>query len=237
MKTILFYLIVLFSFSICSAKKYVVNVASYKNDVEPAKGNKCFVYGRDMNQNSAEVKGYCNYIKTILIGKKYTIVDSREEADVIVGFDYSISEPKTVYETVNTLMFGVVGQSSSTTGTARIDNYSNTVRYSGNTRSNPIYGVTGVNSQQRSVTVYDKSFILDATANPSKEGVAIWAIKSISRGYALDMRISFPYILTAVSKYIDKSSGGQKRVTIQLVSAKVDKLKAKTIKNQYKLRK
>lgn len=234
MKTILIYSIVILLLSSCNVHRYVVSVSSYKNDVEPALSNKCFVFAPDMNQNSSETKEYCNYIKTVLTGKKYKIVNSQAEADVVVSFNYTISEPKTVYRTVNKPVFGVVGQSSNTTGTARINNYTNTVSYSGNTRSNPIYGVTGVNSQQQSMTVYDRNFNIKAKVNPSKENVAIWDIHSVSRGSGLDMRIAFPYILTAVSKYIDKSSGGEMRVTVPTSSPEVDKLKAKVIKNQTK---
>jgi len=231
MKTILVYSIAILILGSCSANRYAVSVASYKNDVEPAKSNKCFVYGRDMNKNSPEAKEYCNYIKTILISKKYKIVDTQTEADVIVSFDYIMSDPKIVARTVNMPVFGVVGQSSNTTGTATISDYSNTVRLNQNTRSNPIYGVTGVSSQQQTTTVYDRYFNLDATANPSKEGVAIWAIKSVSTAYGYDMRRAFPYILTAVSKYIDKKSGERITVYVPISSSAVDKLKAKVIGN------
>ncbi len=235
MKNILFILIAILLLGSCSSRRYSVSVASYKNDVEPALSNKCFVYGQYMNQNSPETKEYCNYIKTVLVGKNYKIVDSRAEADVIVSFNYTTSEPKIVTRTVNVPAFGVVGQSSNTTGAVTISDYSNTVKFNQNTRSKPIYGVTGVRSRQKTATVYDKYFDLDAYASPSKEGVAIWAIKSVNTGRGgYDMGMAFPYILTAVSKYIDKKSGGQKTVVVPFSSSAVKNLKSKTIKNQSK---
>jgi hypothetical protein len=203
-----------------SGSRYVVEVDSYGEDSLIIKKN-CFLYISDSTINTSDLQfqEFYGYIAKILSSKGYRIVDSIEAANIIVFFNYGISDPNTQEYTRSLPVWGQTGiRSTSTTGNVYVNPYSNNIQYRQNTYSTPAYGVTGYETVQGSYTTYRRylnlvAYDFDYYLKNKKEK-RVWQTVITSTGSSCDLRNVLPYMLVGANRYIGHSSGEKKEFSI-----------------------
>ena len=203
-----------------SGLRYVVEVDSYGEDSTLLKKD-CFLYISDSTINTSDLQfqEFYGYIAKILTNKGYSIVDSIESANIIVFFNYGISDPNTQEYTRSVPVWGQTGISSTTTtGNVYVNPYSNNIQYKQNTYSTPTYGVAGYRTVQGSYTTYLRylnlvAYDFDYYVKNNKER-RIWQTVITSTGPSNDLRKVIPSMLIGAQKYIGHSSYEKKEISI-----------------------
>jgi hypothetical protein len=192
---------------------YVVQVDSYGEDSILTIKN-CFLYVADSTINTSDLQfvELYGYVSKSLSSKGYQIVDSIESANIVILFNYGISDANTQDYMRSIPIWGQTGISSkTTTGNVYVNPYSNSVSYNQNTSTTPTYGVVGYRQVQESVTTYRRYLNLVAYDyeyfKKSNKEKRIWQTVITSNGSSGDLRKVFPYMLAASKKYIGHSSG------------------------------
>jgi len=238
MKKIIYILIAIFLIG-CAASNMTtskqsrisVQVDSYGNDSGLEKRN-CFLYAADtlINTNDLQYEEFYGYLKKIFTYKGYNVVESIESANIIIFFNYGISDPKTYEYTKSIPVWGQTGvTSTTTTGNAYVDPYTNNVTYRQKTTNRPTYGVKGYRTVSGNYTAYLRyinfiAFDFEYYSKTKKEK-RIWQTSVTSEGNSDDLRYIFPYMLVGAYKYIGNSSGEQKEIILYENDANVQKLK------------
>jgi hypothetical protein len=163
------------------------------------------------------------YLKKILAPKGYSFTDSSDTANVVIFYEYGISDPK-IYTSQEVIpVWGQTGVSSSKTET-RTD-------FSGrpyaHTTYEPSYGVVGSNvvtnteikyMRWANVSAFDADYYRKTGGNKM-----IWLTEMRSEGETDDLRMMLPYLLTAARKYIGENHTNRINITLNSdpVSAEV----------------
>lgn len=222
------YLLVLTSCApgeLISSVHYTVNVDSYGYDSDLQK-KYCYLQVSDtkINESDLQYKEFYRYIKIILSLKGYTVVDSLKYANVVIMFNYGISDP---YTENYLAIVPIYGQTSTSTTKGVIDPYSsNAVNYSqiSTTTTNPTIGIQNRNRtvflRYANFVAYDYEYY-----KKTKKDKIVWQTAISSSGNSSDLRTVFPYLLIASKNYLGRSSGEKKVINIYEKDPDVIKLK------------
>jgi hypothetical protein len=226
MKSILLLIIALFTSCATTSirnsdlQKFVIQVDSYGDDSSII-GKTCYLLLADstINKNDLQYVEFNNLLRKLFTQKGYKIVDSISLANVIILYNYGISDPKTQNYTASIPVWGQTGISStSTIGNIYFSPYSNNINYNQTTTRTPSYGVTGFNNVQGSYTTYLRflnliSFDLDYYIK-NKSEMRLWQTTIQSSGSSGDLRKIFPYMLIGAQDFVGHSSGEKKEITL-----------------------
>ena len=240
MKNLIFFLVAISligcvstSMSSSNSPKYVIEVDSYGED-STLVGKSCFLFLADstINKTDLQFSEFHDLLLKFFIQKKYNIVDSFGLADVIILYNYGISDPTSKEISLNLPVWGQTGISStSTSGDLKVDPYSNNIKYSEKTTRTPSYGITGYNNVQTTLTSYLRYLNLVAFDmdhyKKTKEQKRLWQSYITSSGSSGDLRKTFPIMLIGASNYIGHKSGEKIQITIHEDDPDVLKLKGK----------
>lgn len=199
-------------FSSC-APQFRVNVSSYGNETFSDDKNYMLVPSDStIYVYSLEFQEYTNYLKRVLKSRGYYYVEDPKVTNVVIFINYGISDPVTYEKLVSKPVRGKTGVSSTTTtGNAYVNPYSNTITYSQKTQNNPSYGVIGYRSYTKTETYYLRFLHLTAFDfdyfTEYGEQKTIWETEVTSTGSSGDLRKVFPILVGASANYFGKNSG------------------------------
>lgn len=160
---------------------------------------------------------YATYLRRALQFAGFEEAGKSEDADLLIGMSYSVSEPKEHTYTYSIPHWGQTGISSSTTygtantlGTLNRGRYSGTTSYQGTTYYQPRYGVTGYSTGVGTFVTYTRALALvgfDAkVAREGGEPKEYWRLTAISVGNSGDLRAIFPFLAAAARPYLGKAT-------------------------------
>jgi hypothetical protein len=140
---------------------------------------------------------------------------------------YGIGQPTRVGYSTSSPVFGITGGGISSF-TALSSNGQTTL---GTISSPPQLGVVGQDYQSGSYNVYPRWLVLEAVdlaaTRDSKKPVTSWRTTVISSGTSADLRMVFPYLITAAKDYIGGNTGKMVNVVIYAGDERVSVLRAK----------
>lgn len=209
---------------------YHVNVDSISSG-ELLSDSKCIILPIDPNAVNSQLqfKEYSQYIKRALEKKGYNVVDSINEAQLVIFLKYGISEPKENIYSYSMPVWGQTGVSSShSTGT--IHSFGGGMAsYSGSTTYMPNYGITGYQTHIGTRTAYTRYIILDAynlkEYRKTNKEVQLWKTIITSTGSSGDLRRAFPVMIAASKKYVGENTGKQVKIVLFENDKKVQEIK------------
>ncbi len=202
-----------------SSYRHAIMVDSFGSD-DGLRGRNCYVYAADslIETNSLLFQEFYRYLKTILENNNYVVVDDIDQANLVIFFNYGISEP--YYETYDRLVpiWGYAGATTTTTGNVRLNPYSNSVTYSEQTVSKPRTQITGYQTVTRTRRSYMRftnlvAYDLDYFLEYNKEK-RIWQTMITNIADSDDLRSVFPHMLIAGEGFIGRSSGHKQTIRV-----------------------
>jgi len=198
-----------------------VKVDSY-GDESLISEKKCILVCNDETIREDDLKKieFEGYMRKLLSSKGYTFTSNKEEAAIVIFYQYGISNPQVFERDVIVPTWGQTGISSSrTTITGNTITTSNT----------PSFGVVSSNVVKKTDVRYMRYFTFSAyDANYYKNtgnNKMIWLVEITSEGTSDDLRLIFPCMLVALEPYIGKSSGQKKMISIGTTDKKVKELR------------
>jgi hypothetical protein len=164
---------------------------------------------------------YAEYVHRAMALQGFEKAASEQDAQLFVVAAYSIGDPQQHTYTYSVPQWGQTGISSATTyGTANtygtVSNYgtySGATSYSGTTYYQPTYGVTGFSSGVGQYITYTRTLGLiafdAASTRAGSEPKELWRVSVVSTGSSGDLRLIFPYLVTAAQPYVGKATAGK----------------------------
>ncbi|MDR1182703.1 MAG: hypothetical protein LBL13_12060 [Bacteroidales bacterium] len=155
-------------------------------------------------------------MKKALRQKGYTFTSNSNEANIVIFYEYGISEPKEYTYQRIVPVWGQTGIASSTT-TQRKNTWGETTYKTTNTPSYGQVGGTAITETDikymgwANITAYDADFY-----RQTGEDKMLWLTEITSEGWRDDLRIVFPYMMAASKEYIEQSSGH--KITVKIDS-------------------
>jgi hypothetical protein len=161
-----------------------------------------------------------SYIKKMLTPKGYSFTENKDEANIVIFYEYGISDPQVYTSQRIVPVWGQTGISSSTTTTHK---NSSGKPYTTTTYS-PSYGKIG----EKVVTDTKITYICWANISAfdadyfrkTGEDKMIWLTEIQSEGKNDNLRAIFPYLMAAAQGYIGSTGN---RVKVKILSNPVDK--------------
>lgn len=149
------------------------------------------------------------------------------ESDVVITFNYSISDG--AQQLVSVPTFGQTGvKSSNTTGT--VNTYGNSANVSATTTYQPTYGVTGTTTRTQTVfTRRLKLMMFDSKTAESTKPVAIYEADVSSTGTTGQLAGMVPYMIKALFKQFPGKSGVMRRETITIETSQSSSSKSRPV--------
>jgi hypothetical protein len=147
------------------------------------------------------------YIKRILEAKGYTFTSEHDKAEVVVFYEYGISDPREYTSQRTVPVWGQTGIAYSTT-TQKTNIYGKTVYETRHTPSRGIVGSNVVTNTEikylrwANINAFDADFY-----RQTGEDKMLWVIEVTSEGSSDDLRYIFPYMMAASGGYVGQSSG------------------------------
>jgi hypothetical protein len=177
---------------------------------------------KDVNMDDLQTKEYLVAVKRLLVDKGYKIVNDVEDSDQVVLIGFGISEPQTTTSDFVAPVYGMIssGVTTQSFGTASVFGRHGSVFGYGSAVSHtgPQYGVVAVQKKTVSHTYFDRYLVLTAydtkSFKESEKEQMVWKSVVSSRGPSDDMRDIFPFLVVAMSDYVNVSS--RKKVTWSL---------------------
>jgi len=165
-----------------------------------------------------------SYIKRSLLLKGYTFTDNERDANIVVFYEYGVSDPRVyTYERIEPI-WGVTGIASSVTTTARQRNpntgRSLTLQYTYNT---PSYGQIG----ERIVTESHTRYLCWANLSAydadyyrrTGEDKMLWLTEIQSENQSDNLRVILPYMIAAAKEHIGQN---RNRINVNISTDPVD---------------
>jgi hypothetical protein len=233
----LLFIIAVFVFGSCTitSKTYSVegrvwvSLDAYSNKENFKNKSVAMVICNDTTISKYDLKNleFESYIKTMLAAKGYSFTNNNDEANIIIFYEYGISDPKVYTSQQVVPVWGQTGVSSSRTvsGTSFGKPYTKTTY-------EPSYGVVGSNVVTNTTTTYVRwanisAFDADYYRETGDDKM-IWLTEIQSEGSSDDLRYIFPFLLVAAEEYIGQNT--MEKITVRLPSNPVDK-KVLEVKN------
>jgi hypothetical protein len=196
------------------ATMYTVSVDSITSH-EPIPGKSCIVVPAEKNvsPDDLQFKEYIGYVRRALALKGYTLSDDAQKADISVSLDYGVMGPLQHNYTYSTPVFGQTGATATTVG----DTYSST------TTVTPTYGVVGTQENTGTFVTYLMQIWLNAYE--TKQNKLLWKAEITSTVNNEDLRLVFPIMIAAASKYLGESTAQKLDVSLYEDSKEVQQIK------------
>jgi hypothetical protein len=161
-----------------------------------------------------EIEGY---LKKALRQKGYTFTSDNNEANIVIFYEYGISDPKEYTYQRIVPVWGQTGIAYSET-TQRKDVFGRPVYSTTNT---PSYGQVGGTAITKTTTKYMKWANISAYDadfyRQTGEDKMLWLTEINSEGPSDDLRTVFPYMMAAAKEYMEQSSG--QKISVRIDSA------------------
>ncbi len=193
----------------CSTR-FVVDVSSYNTGINH--NNKIFITpaNKKVSITDVEFVEYSRYVAKALKKNGFEVVQTIDEADIVVVLYYDVSGPQ-----IYTSQVPIIGP----TGVASANTFgyiNSSGNYYANTNYNYQYGITGYRTRQ--VVFFTRSIVLTAydwqLFRKTKKEMQVWQTQIVSTGSSNDLRYVFPYMIVAAEKYIGRTTRG--KVTVEL---------------------
>lgn len=201
--------------------KFIVRVDSLR-DASPAAEKNSYLLlpanDKELNLDDLQFKEFGAYVQRALKTRGYTIPAKPEDLQVIILMGYGIGEPQTHEFIYSYPIFGQTsgGYSTFNASTYGSGGYANTT---GSIQQMPTFGVVGSGVASGSYTTYQRYLILWATDvdEYKKTGKikTLWKTTITSEGSSDDLRLVFPYMVTAAIPYIGSNTGRKVTVTLK----------------------
>jgi hypothetical protein len=155
------------------------------------------------------------YIKKMLEAKGYTFTSDHDKAEVVVFYEYGISDPREYTSQRTEPVWGQTGIAYSTT-TQKTDVFGRTVYETTNTPRRGIVGSNVVTDTEirylrwANINAFDAEFY-----RQTGEDKMLWVIEVTSEGPRDDLRYAFPYMMVAAGEYVGQNSGVKKTEEIE----------------------
>jgi hypothetical protein len=221
MRNLILIFVVVMLFSSCgTTTKFVTNVNSFGSDSEFNSKNYFILSSDSLTPLSKfEYLEYTHYLEKALSENGYNLIADINDADVIISFTYGISDPKTYVRKVSVPIWGQTGYNTTTTkSTVTVDSKTNKTTYNQTTTNTPTYGVVGTKMVDKTVTEYFRYTHITAydykSYTENQEMRIIWDTEITSKGTSDDLRKVMPCLIFTGRKYLGKSSGEKKQITL-----------------------
>ena len=163
--------------------------------------------------NDLQFLEYAEYVDRALADRGFMRTNSFEEASLAIFLVYGIGNPQTIQYSYSLPVWGQTGVTSSTSG--RIDVFGN---YQSTTTETPTYGLTGLGTATGTRTAHFRFMLLEALDldmyRKSAEVEQVWKTEVVSSGSSDDLRLVFPYMVTAAVPYLGRNPGQKVRVVL-----------------------
>jgi len=248
MKNILLFLKVLFVISILLGQWGCANVSHIRplpfrinvdslSDSAPMPGQHYILKSgmEGIIENDLHFREFSKYIDTALIERGYIKSTKQEDTDIIIFFQYGISEPQTKQYVSSTPIYGIKGGGSATINSSTIDNYGGYSHTTGTVSAPNEYGIIGTKQNTSYTTAYARYFKLDAVDNKiyqmKGEIIPLFQITVKSVGRSNDLRRVFPIMVGAAAPYFGENTGEQLTIKLRENDPSVLKIKGIQPKN------
>ena len=246
-----FFAAVLFLFLIsgCATNKsFVVQINSIGDDAYQDETTYIVVStDRDVNTSDLTFLEYSGYIKKVLSSKGYTLVDSGDDANIIVFLTYGVGDPQQHVYTYTVPVYGKIAADSRTDKAPgrrppQQDQKESDQNHKEKPnpapesdskekdrtfrRFTPTRGIVGTTAKHILYTTYFRyckieAFDLKEFKETGEEKQLWWTVVT-SRGESDDLRYVMPYMITAVEDYIGSNTGKRIEVKIRENDKRVD---------------
>jgi tetratricopeptide (TPR) repeat protein len=207
--------------------KFLISVDSI-NDPVRSQGKKYVLFSGDpkISDDDLQFREFAGYVRKVLSSLGYVEVHS-PPANIAIFIRYGIGQPTRVDYSSSSPIFGITGGGTSSF-TAFSSNGQTTM---GTISSPPQLGVVGQNYQSGSYNVYPRWLVLEAAdlaaTRDFAKPVITWRTTVASVGTSADLRLVFPYLITAAKDYMGGNTGKMVHVVIYVGDKRVSALKAK----------
>ena len=209
--------------------QFVISVDSINNN-EAITQKSCVVTPgmQGVPPDDLNFKEYAGYVKRVLTLKGCVLSEDMQTADIVVFLGYGVSEPKEHVYTYSTPIWGQTGVSSAnTTGTVFSSGHNANIMAT--TTYTPSYGVVGASTHSGTFVTYTRQISLVAydmkIYRETKREKQLWKTEIVSTGNCGDLRVVFPILLAAATKYIGENTEQKVITTIQEDSREVLEIK------------
>jgi len=152
---------------------------------------------KDINPQDLQFLEFKGYVEKALQQRGFIKVEQLQQGDIVVYLNYGVGEPKTQQYSYDVPIWNDFAY------------YPYSRRYGFYPRMS--YGIAGYVQRIETYTVYSRYLTLEAydmaaylAQQPAKQ---IWKISVRSQGQSNDLRLVFPYMVTAVQPYLGSNSG------------------------------
>lgn len=207
--------------------RFLMSVDSI-NDPVRSQGKKYVLFSGDskITPDDLQFREFAGYVRKVLSSLGYVEANS-PPAEIAIFMRYGIGQPTRVDYSTSSPIFGITaGGISSFTAFS-----SNGQTTTGTISSPPQLGVVGQDYQSGSYNVYPRWLVLEAVdlgaTRDDKKAVTSWRTTVISSGTSADLRLVFPYLITAAKDYIGGNTGKMVNVVIYAGDKRVSVLRAR----------
>lgn len=152
---------------------------------------------KDINEQDLQFIEFKNYLEKALASRGFIKAASLQEGNVVIFLSYGIGTPETHHYSYEVPVWGDVGYYYP---------YSRRSRFYSGFGYMPMQGITGYAQRVESYTAYTRYALLDAyDMGPylqQQKLVQLWKTRVESKGTSNDLRLTFPYMVTAMQPYI-----------------------------------
>lgn len=174
----------------CTSTKYMVSVSAIASpEAENAKSYVLIPDSSEISSDNLQFQEFAVYLNRALVMDDFLRADNINHADFVILVGYTISSPVEHLQNRSIPQYGRIGK----------DKYNRS-----------IYGTTGYSTRIGTYYTYMRN--LDLLAVDAKTYLLtgkireLWRVSAASTGYSDDLRLVFPYIVTAAQPYLGKST-------------------------------
>lgn len=157
---------------------------------------------KQINAQDLQFLEFKGYVEKALMQRGFVKVDQMQQGDVVLFLGYGVGEPQLRQYSYEVPVWSNFGY------------YPFGWRY----RYYPAYGVAGFTQRTETYSVYRRYLSLEAydmSAHLQQQTpIQLWKITVQSQGQSNDLRLVFPYLVTAMQPYIGTNTGHMQTVDI-----------------------
>ncbi len=213
MKKMLFLIFILL-LSGCSSPYYTIEVDALKDYSAPQMKSYKLI-SEEKNPNDLLYRQFAQNVQSVLAMKNFLLVND-EEPEILVYFDYGMSEGNKEFSTHNVPVYGKTGVSSAKTvkTTAADGSVHETTVYT------PSYGVVGYKTEINEYETFTSFINLSAydykRYKDSGELYQLWTSSLSSTNRNNDIRFVIPMLISASMNYIDTDTRGKQSIKLEI---------------------
>jgi hypothetical protein len=186
-------------------------------------------------ESDLQYQEFSRYVHAVLAARGFVSATKPDTPDLLIYFNYGVSDPDTKQFSVARPVFGQTGVASANTQ-GQVTAIGNMATLNATTTYTPTYGVTGYRSEMRSITTYYRSASLvaydvremlsrDAATlkDPMKE---IWKVGAADSGSNSNIRAAMPFLAAAMETAIGTNTPGPIQRALALTDSEAMRLMA-----------